>query len=476
MVKLREISSAKVWQMDWQVLQQFSTETACYSLSQQDINLLLSFVAYQATWSSRWGGYTDFAEVRGYVADLVTRLLLPSDACTSGNSGGSGDSGSGGSECICDEEEELSKVQIVRIGGKAYLYEDCGCSDGTLYQLAAATVGSNGAIIGSGGNGAGGDVPNGAFQYPPPPLDCYASKAVAYLFERAGEYAELIIDATAAGVDILAGDLDEVFNLATLVGDVLFGTNSAREIAQVGVDAITNALNDQTVVAAFVSSWTATGAVSRDELRAWITRTQTDYKIGGLLPVQTFLQGWLNGSVVLGYNNDLNRIAAGCASNTSTSVYTLTYQDADWIVYRYTLNAPVTVNAIHTVQTQWTDFPPIPAFSAIAMGTRDSVNYQHHIRFTDPNGAQWDSNEGTSPFGATLRIWRRGNGLTNESAIGLFDLGGTADYRAGGTVSYVEIQNPDNNDPNGVFTPINQTGVAYNCSLTYDALWVLVKK
>jgi hypothetical protein len=190
--------------------------------------------------------------------------------------------------------------------------------------------------------------------------------------------------------------------------------------------------------------------------------------------VQTFLSAWLNGSVILGYNNDLNRIAAGCSSGKPTTIYTVGYEDDDWIVYNVPVPAGSQFTAIEDVNTAWSLFPSLAGVTAMALGCKNSTRVAGRIRWVFEGGTFAEYNEPSLQFAPPAYLWLPPSVVSETAAKTLINL--TTDYYQNIFWKAIDWEQYNFNIDNGAVPPATFTGVDGTFVLGYDRLDLLVKK
>lgn len=215
--------------------------------------------------------------------------------------------------CIDDSEDDMPNVFIIKLDGKPYLAQNCGCET-ELYRLDQATVTTDEegkAVVSSMLDDdvkAGKDL---TFDIPTGYLSCYATKAVAYLMDRFIEYFIMSNNILEEGIDTLAGGLDELYDIGAIVIDLLGGstTGLVDDLRGWSVGDVQAVLADPDYIDALEAVWTATGALNRWELQDWIAKTPAHWDD---VPMQVLLRTWVRYSVMAGYNTALRVLAAEC--------------------------------------------------------------------------------------------------------------------------------------------------------------------
>ena len=237
-------------------------------------------------------------------------------------------SGYGAGTGLCEEcEDDMACAKPVKIGSKWYLYSDCaGCDNPLYFELTPVSVDNEGQPIsvydgGSFGGGfSSGGGASGSWDFSGVSDDnvsCYAEKATAYMLGRALEFAKAVIDWTALGVDVFAGEYDEWLEVARLTGDLIFGTGDMTEIQNLTKSQVETVFASAAVVDPLAAAWTFTGTATRSELFQWVGNAPV---LSGGVPVRFLLDQWLGFSIIAGYNNDLAVLAAECESGNTIPI------------------------------------------------------------------------------------------------------------------------------------------------------------
>ncbi|MCK5133317.1 MAG: hypothetical protein KAR40_14340 [Candidatus Sabulitectum sp.] len=227
------------------------------------------------------------------------------------------------------------KMSIIKIGGIAYLVNNCGCADAELYQLSRASVtvdeetgDAKIAKLDIAGIKAGKDL-----DFPPVSASfqsCYAEKAVSYLMARVVEYMATADEIMLTGLDFLAGGLDEWLDVAAVAIDLLGGESVGLLSLVRGYTLadIEDALTATDFVDHMEATWTFDGAINRVQLFNWV---MTAPFISDEIPVQNLMVQWLSSSIIAGYNEQLRMFATECETGqTLADIVESYYEEVEY--------------------------------------------------------------------------------------------------------------------------------------------------
>lgn len=242
-------------------------------------------------------------------------------------------------DCCCFGEDD--EMPIIKLGGIAYLINNCGCGDTELYRLDRATVEVDNdtgdtkvLLLDVTDKGAGKD-----YDFPVVAdgnQACYAEKAVEYLLGRAWEYHQVWEEILAIGVDNLLGSLDEWLDVGGLISQILTGVGGGVIEATRGWSTadLQDAFESQDFIDGMVASWTYSGAVTRDELNEWAQTAPVYLAVDDQSEIEAMLSGirmrellayWVRWSLINGYNDDLQILAAECETGRTLADIVETY-------------------------------------------------------------------------------------------------------------------------------------------------------
>lgn len=313
MRKLRRVDSAKIWQQDYARLQEFPDDERYYRLSDRDINLLLSFVAYQATWQTRWGGYDDFADVLEYVTSVIIKLITPVQ-CEGG---------------AAMAQQQCAMYQ--KVDGVWHIGFDCGC--GVVEWVPLGTGGA----IGTGGAYAGRDtetmyLPSGTSI--PPNSTCLGAKLAPYFADAAVNFWNWTVDATITAIEYIdfAAPITEFFDAASLIADMLSGSGTIRELTNLGIEVIEGILLNQANVDALAANMNFTTAPTYRQVNDAVNATTFPVESG---TAKKLYQGWAVRVILSTHLKAINAMIAECA--TSTTLGSLASSEAVGNIDSYTV-------------------------------------------------------------------------------------------------------------------------------------------
>lgn len=212
----------------------------------------------------------------------------------------------------CAEDETMP---IIYINGQAYLTDNCGCGT-KFFQLTESAVSlddsGNPQILAPQNAEPGYDFPELEDSF----LTCYAGKAVPYLLARAEEFVQTYLSILEQGLDSVAGGLDELLDIASIVGDILGLDRSGFVDLIRGFDEaeLDDAWEDTTFIQTMKDNWTFTGPVSKNDLMQWV---KAGPAYVGNVPLKVFMMEWLKFSLVLGYNKQLSIYAMECETGNT---------------------------------------------------------------------------------------------------------------------------------------------------------------
>ena len=212
----------------------------------------------------------------------------------------------------CESEEDMP--QIIKIGGVAYLVNNCGCSDSEFYRLDRAAVqidDTTGAASITENDTGGVDGLQVKADY----KSCVAGRVVPYMLQLTTNYQSLLVELLAHSIDILTS-WDEVLETATLAGAWLSGDADLVDISEFVTSSVQDALADtayqETMLNSFEAMWGGT-EISRDWLRAW---AETSQAYVGLVPVRLLLRDWAKYCNLTNLNEQLSRMHGACIGET----------------------------------------------------------------------------------------------------------------------------------------------------------------
>lgn len=338
--------------MDYSRLLELSDTDGCYSLTERDINVLLSFVTTQAMWATRWGNYEDFDEVEAYVSELAGKLMRQSGTC-GGETVVSAEAvyrniviENGADDCEC-EDEMAQYPYYQKQGGVWYLGFPCADCGGVEWVPigSGGELGTNGA--GSGRNPAIPYLPSGTSVSGVGGASCFADRAVPYLAEQCAEMWEWLIDATITAIEYadLLTPVTEFFDGAALIADALSGSGTIRELTNLGVDVLKAIITAQGNVDALKARWAFTTMPTYGEIKAWIDGTT--FPNEGAIAKKAW-QTWALRLTVARHYPAFNAMLAECATGTDLSgisASSILYQNAQYIVYELS-GYPLEIQAV----------------------------------------------------------------------------------------------------------------------------------
>ena len=426
---------AKAITWDWDAISQSYDETErCYKLTDRQVAVIASALTV-AQWRTRWfNAVGHWHTITAMIVDLQTRLMFPLDCsdvgtlCPSAIKPFLSEILPNESECELESECNVA-LQIQRIGGTPYLVEVCCGGDVSAYQLTPVIFDANGNPVSAANGGAssfGGSTWDGIVS--DANITCYADGATNYLVGRAIDFSAAVIDWTTAGVGALAGDYDEWLNVALLISDLVFGTPTLNDIRDYTIGSITTALTSATVTDALAANWTFGGTVTKDGLRSWVS--SAPFIVSGV-PVRSILNAWIDYSLLLGINNDLERIAAQCQSGNSipslSGTPTTPTNGGDWaVLFNFPVEtgsfAPTTsglwVNSLgwtstDQVITGWERRCQIARDFTAADLTRVTMTYDASLG-ASPQNARLDVSLGGGSVANIVNAMQNGSGISVE--------------------------------------------------------------
>jgi hypothetical protein len=237
---------------------------------------------------------------------------------------------------------------VQKFGDTWHLGIDCGCGQIEWIPLGmAAAISADGTPLPVEAGDSG--------SLTPPPIgegvspDCYPRKAVDYLLDRAIDWGHGIVDWSALGVDAFT-DLDEFVNAAELLFDLIAGEDDVLEVIKgMTKQAITDAFTDSEFRTKMYDLWNFEGKVNRAQLALFFGKATG--VIGTLMGRGTYLQRWLQSSIIWRYNNALAQLAAECNSGVSSPlniVPSIVAQNADFEIWRIQPTAESLVDLLYT--------------------------------------------------------------------------------------------------------------------------------
>ena len=238
--------------------------------------------------------------------------------------------GCGGDSGACEKEKEKETMpQIIKIGGIAYLTNNCGCGDTELYRLSPASVevdskSGNASVLSAASSEKTGKIPNVSQDN----FDCFAAKVVPYLLGRALEFAGVLETIIEEGVTALSGSVGDWLDIGGVVQLVLLGGASDfyELISGYSMSDVENAYNDSAFQATMLDAWVASGDISRADLREWVEAAPLYVPLGdmpeGVVPINGWkmrqaLKQWVNFSLLSGLADDIQEMAAECESGAT---------------------------------------------------------------------------------------------------------------------------------------------------------------
>lgn len=313
-----KLGRAKAITWNWDTIQSVYSDTAhCYRLTDRQIAVIMP-VLQQAAWTTRWFGRPDdFGEIINFVGRLSETLGKPVE-CKKANTVSPDTVLSSASDCS-EKEFEGIMIQIQNINGVDYLVEACCGGTTRFFQLTEVAIGGDGSPV-SAQDGGANSFGNGEWDgiVDEGNITCYGDGATAYILERVIEFGHALVDWSFLGADVFGGNFDEILNVVTLVGDLLFGTTTLSEIQALTKSEITTALQSTAVVNALSAAWVYDTSVSRGDLREWANSAPY---LNGTTPVRLIVQAWVDYSLMIGLNRNLEDIAAQCQSGNAFADY-----------------------------------------------------------------------------------------------------------------------------------------------------------
>lgn len=340
----RPRSGAKAVTWDWELMNLLYTdEECCVKLTEKQVAFLLTPLV-QAGWSTRWFNRpANFQDIEAFVAD-VQLALTACVSCDSGN-GSNGSStryvaGIGGGfsdDCDiddCEGENMACGCKPVYMNGGWFIPLDCGC-DGIKYFALGSPVNfdanGNPVPITDGGEFGGAFENNGTYgvwdgNVTAGNITCYGTAATDYLLDRAKSFFYAVLDFATVGDEIEKLYAGEDINFFALIPALLFGNPELEYIRALSKPAIDAMLSDTAMRTQLIEGWEFTGSVNRDQLQKWVARN-TPITVQGFT-ASVMLTAWLGYSLILGYNDDLIKLAAACQSESTIPVNP--FPDAEW--------------------------------------------------------------------------------------------------------------------------------------------------
>jgi len=364
------------------------------------------------------------ALVDGAILELLEAVTITCEDAERVLSGGAGGGG-----CEEYESENDMSLNLITIGGQTYLVKPSTCcGDDLLFPLGQPVnvrVGAGGgAVVASGSDSDTGITFDSV---PDDNLTCYANKAVPYLLGRAYEFFETSDGILNYGLDILAGGIDELFDLGSIVTDLL-GTDETG-----AVDTLRNfdsaqvygVYTDAEFVAVMVERWTDMGyrgAVSRDDLQAWAGSAPSTWDG---VPVRGLLENWVSRSIILRYNQDLQVFAAECKTGQtlddvnedqeSWNAYSEHVGGTTGLTYPVWFREPGIVIGVNQEYVS----PDAPTGSILAIATDITVGVSGNfgIAFDGHSGAGWTG----IPGGSSRQYWSITDGTNWEEVSAIIE-------------------------------------------------------
>jgi hypothetical protein len=232
-------------------------------------------------------------------------------------------------------EQDNDMMQIIKIGGVAYLTYACGCGDTELYRLTPASVQvdtktGNASVLSALDSQKTSKIPAVASDN----LSCFAEQAVPYLLDRAYQFASALETIIEEGVSALSGSIGDWLDIGGIVQMVLLGgaTDLYDLIVGHSLTDIENAYLDSTFQQTMLDAWSYSGNISRADLREWVQAAPVYVGLGSepesLWPINGWkmryaLQQWVNFSLLSGLADDLQEYAAQC--NTGVTLEGINY-------------------------------------------------------------------------------------------------------------------------------------------------------
>lgn len=222
--------------------------------------------------------------------------------------------------------EDTEEQMIIKIGGVAYLPNNCGCGDTELYPLGLAVTPTIDPITKA---ITLPDVetlkPSKTFALPVTDsnLACYGVAATEYLLDRCIEFWETYETLITGGIAGLSGT-DLPFEVGAMIANLLdgAGTTIIESLRGSTLEEMITPLNDQTFRDHMAGLWAFSGAVTKDQLWQWANSSPVywpipDYGAAGVVfptEARSLLTRWIQFSVIANYNTDLETLAAQCES------------------------------------------------------------------------------------------------------------------------------------------------------------------